>query len=238
MQSSNVTAPSLKVAYSPIEAAIRWSELSQQEEREILDRHGRNEIPSARRADVQLNLERILDGIRNQELPATIDGSPPHPDAAVDDSSPRIRHVDLRSWMTRYYPEHRPTFLFGSVELMLKTTVPIEAVNVLLVERDALRAQVQRHLDELRSLRVRHAGTPRGKSQTELGTRAEATYLHILGSMLALMLGETPTGQRYSRFRSQESIITAMVAENGKLLGISERTLEQKFAAARRALNK
>ena len=237
MESPNAVAPILKVAYSPMEAAIRWSELSQQEEREILGGHEPNPTASARWTEVQLNLERILDGVRNQELPATIDGAPLNPGTTVDDSHPRIRHVDLRSWVTRYYPEHRPTFLFGSLESMLKTTVPIEAVNVLLVERDALRAQVQRYLDELRLLRTRQSGgTLSGKS--ELGARAEATYLHILGSMLALMLGETPTGQRYSRFRSQESIITAMVAENGKLLGISERTLEQKFAAARRALSK
>lgn len=238
MASSNATAPLSKVAYTPIEAAIRWSELDQQEEREILDGRGLDASGAARWPDVQLNLERILDAIRNHELPATIDSRHTDSTSALDESSIRIRHVDLRSWLTRFYPEHRPTFLFGSLEVNLKASIPIDAVNALLIEREALRAQAQGYLDELRSLRGRQASvSPRGKPG-ELGPRAESTYLHILGSLLTLVLGRTPTGQHYSRFRSQESIITAMVAENGNLLGISERTLEEKFAAARRALNK
>jgi hypothetical protein len=232
-----------KVFYRPIEAAIRWSELTRDEEREVLALANRTDV--AQRPEVQLNLDRILDAISNSELPATTNGGAPV-DQVLSDledlSQVRIRHVDLRAWMTRYYPEHRPTFLFGSLEETLKASVPLDAVNALLIEREALRALVERNGEELRTLRDRRAAAAAAlrstNPATELGMRAEATYLHILGSMLSLMLGETPTGQRYSRFRSQESIITAMVAADGKLLGISERTLEKKFAAARRAVNK
>jgi hypothetical protein len=64
------------------------------------------------------------------------------------------------------------------------------------------------------------------------------TYLHIVGGLLTLLLGRTPSGQPYSRFQTQESIISAMIAHHGNKLGIAERTLEAKFAAARRTLDR
>jgi hypothetical protein len=66
MAISNATAPLSKVAYTPIEAAIRWSELNQQEERELLDSRGLGASSAARWPDVQLKLERIVDAIRNK----------------------------------------------------------------------------------------------------------------------------------------------------------------------------
>lgn len=60
--------------------------------------------------------------------------------------------------------------------------------------------------------------------------RAEATYLHIIGVMLRLLL-------RHSHFTTQEAVVNAMVDEFGKeLMGITERTLHAKFAAANRKL--
>src|SRR3546814_13384159 len=66
--------------------------------------------------------------------------------------------------------------------------------------------------------------------------RAEATYLHIIGTMLELMLGQSPSGTPYSSFNSQEAIATAMIAHHGELMGITDRTLQAKFAQARRKL--
>jgi len=69
-----------------------------------------------------------------------------------------------------------------------------------------------------------------------LGKRAESTYLNIIGAMLDLMLSKSPGGQPYSTFASQDAIISALLAHHEGKPGIAERTLEAKFAAARRNL--
>jgi len=75
------------------------------------------------------------------------------------------------------------------------------------------------------------------RSHRALSARAETTYLHIIGAMLDVLLGHAPSGQPYSRFKTQESIVSVMLAQHGRRLGISERTLHAKFAAARRHLD-
>lgn len=69
--------------------------------------------------------------------------------------------------------------------------------------------------------------------------RAETTYLNIIGAMLTLMLGKTPktpTGEPQSIFDNQSVIIAALLEHFDKKPGISARTLEDKFAAAKRSL--
>jgi hypothetical protein len=66
--------------------------------------------------------------------------------------------------------------------------------------------------------------------------REESTLLNIIGGMLALMLGKTPAGKPHSVFESQASIINALLAEQPGKSGIAERTLQDKFAAAKRSL--
>ena len=81
---------------------------------------------------------------------------------------------------------------------------------------------------------------PLGESKSDappsLSRRAETTYLNIIGAMLELMLSKSPSGKRYSVFDNQAAIIAALLGNNEKKPGISERTLEQKFAAAKRSL--
>ena len=54
--------------------------------------------------------------------------------------------------------------------------------------------------------------------------------------MLTLMLGSSPAGTPYSAFNTQEAIIDALIAHYGHRLGISTRTLQGKFAAAKRSI--
>lgn len=69
-----------------------------------------------------------------------------------------------------------------------------------------------------------------------LGIRPETTYQNIIGGLLGLMLGKTPAGKSQSVFENQTAIISAMLAHYGSKPGISERTLEEKFAAANQSL--
>jgi hypothetical protein len=51
------------------------------------------------------------------------------------------------------------------------------------------------------------------------------------------MIGQRAPGQRPASFSTQESLVNAMVDQFGKeLMGITERTLHAKFAAANRKL--
>ncbi len=51
-------------------------------------------------------------------------------------------------------------------------------------------------------------------------------------------MGKSPRGMPYSSFLTQEAIISAMVAHHGDAMGINERTLQAKFALARRNLQR
>jgi hypothetical protein len=50
------------------------------------------------------------------------------------------------------------------------------------------------------------------------------------------MLGKTPAGKAQSVFKDQAAIIAALLARHEGKPGISQRTLEDKFAASRRSL--
>ncbi len=74
--------------------------------------------------------------------------------------------------------------------------------------------------------------------QNNLGVtpRSETTYLNIIGALLNLMLTQSPGGQRYSAFNNQAAIIDMLLSHHSGKPGISQRTLEAKFAEAKRQL--
>ena len=76
-----------------------------------------------------------------------------------------------------------------------------------------------------------------GEQAKALAPRAETTYLNIIGAMLSLMLGRTPSGRPRSVFDNQSAIVSALLADHEGKQGISKRTLEDKFAEANRSLN-
>lgn len=51
------------------------------------------------------------------------------------------------------------------------------------------------------------------------------------------MLGQSPSGAPYSSFKTQEAVVSALVAHHHGVMGIAERTLNGKFATARRRLH-
>lgn len=237
--------PWAKVYYRPIEAAIRWTGLARHEHK-ILGVLKARPIPEASEFPewpaLRLNTERIYDGIKNKELPHGVDGITTQRRSRVSASHLTVRHVDLKAWMIRYYPEQRPDFLFSHVEQQLAPQgISMDSVQALLIERDTLTARVEQTERKIAQLQSENKAllAVRGSSNADaapMSARAQTTYLHIVGSMLDLLLGTSPSGQPYSAFRTQESVITALVALHGDKLGIAERTLERQFAAARRQL--
>lgn len=75
-----------------------------------------------------------------------------------------------------------------------------------------------------------------GGEDKPLASRAETTYLNIIGGLLALMLGKSPAGNPQSVFDNQAAIISALLGHHADKPGIAQRTLEEKFAAAKRSL--
>lgn len=191
--------------------------------------------------DLRRNAERIYDGILNRELRVARNGITLESGSSAnpDDPDLAIRHVDLKAWMCRFYPADRPSFLFSRSERKAAPVISLEAVQALLIECEGLRLHIAQRDQGIKQLREQLRSFEKSAdSGAPLSSRGEMTYLHILGGLLTLLLGSSPSGQRYSSFASQEAIISALIAHHGERLGIAERTLQAKFAAARRALSK
>lgn len=234
-----------KVFYRPIEAAIRWSGLTRFETR-IVDVMGRKRIPAPddfpRWPMLCLNAERIFDGLRNGELPFGKAGITCDDSSLLDDPNLTIRHVDLKAWMARFYPDQRPAFLFDEIERQLHPGIRIEAVQALLADREALKVELAEREQSFDALhrehrRLRKKTENHGTAVREVTSRSETTYLNIVGGLLTLLLGKSPAGKPYSSFDTTESVISALLAHYEGRPGISERTLWAKFATAKRHMS-
>lgn len=112
----------------------------------------------------------------------------------------------------------------------------------MLVERLALQSALEQSRRQLLDLQEQHAALLKQSTvipacaERPISDRAEATYLNIVGGMLDLMLGQSPSGTPYSSFKTQEAVVSALVAHHSGAMGIAERTLNGKFAMARRRL--
>ncbi len=226
---------SKKVYYRPIEAAIRWSGLERFEAR-IIEQLGTRKYPAGdefpRWPSLRLNSERIVDALRNGELPHCKAGVRRNGPADLEAPDLMVRHVDLRAWMRRYYPDQRPPFLFDRLERQLHPAINVATVQSLLAEREALRIALTKSQADVETLRksAKHGAT----SEASVARRSETTYINILGGLLTLILGKSPSGMPYSSFRTMEAVISALIAHHEGLPGMSERTLWSKLAAAKK----
>ncbi|SOO32340.1 conserved hypothetical protein [Xanthomonas phaseoli pv. phaseoli] len=238
--------PISKVFYRPIEAAIRWAGLLKHQ-RAILTlitspRSLPHTLDFPRWTELRLYTERLYDAIFHYELPYGIKGITVEDEDVWDSPELTIRHVDLKQWMRHHYPEHRPAFLFSRSERMAHPTITLETGHALLVERQAMKAELQHYKRQLKALQeqhddlLSHSKQNRICSHCTITDRSESTYQNILGGMLDLMLSRSPADKPYSSFRTQEAIVSSLVAHHGGLMGITERTLNGKFAQARRKI--
>ncbi|EIF29938.1 hypothetical protein BCh11DRAFT_05398 [Burkholderia sp. Ch1-1] len=234
-----------KVFYRPLEAAIRWTGLLRYEVRILRMFHEHGALPDntdlPRWPQLRLNVERLRDALVNRDLPYGKNGITCDDPTLLDSPDLTVRHIDLKAWMIRCYPDQRPAFLFDAFERHLHPAISVEAVQALLMDREALRVQLADRLKawdalqaEYQALSAAHAAAE--KQSNALGPRSESTYLNIVGGLLTLLLGKSPGGVPYSSFETLESVINALVAHYGDHAGISERTLWSKFAAAKRHL--
>lgn len=240
-------SPLAKVYYHPIEAALRWCDLMAFE-KQILEKSWHCPALWSQLFPqwpcLHTNAERIFDAVRNHELPYGCLGIPVPKGTEVECTLLTIRHTDLKQWMSYHYPDQRPAFLFKHPpdrfgELNIGTYLALQA------DRDALQLQVKntqaaykKLLDELQAVGFERENLQALlKSKGRLSNRSEEVYLHIIGALLKLLLGHSPSGKPHSVFRSQSAIVSALTAHFENVPGITKRTLDEKFAAAKRSLS-
>jgi hypothetical protein len=160
--------------------------------------------------------------------------------------APERRHISrqhLKEWIADQFPSDKPAFLFDEIERNSHTAINKDAYQALQAERDGLRARIEKAADEYRKLRVERDEliteieklNEQIKPVKDLGLRAETTYLNIIGGLVALFLMKSPAGKPHSVFSTQSALIDQLMA-NFKKPGITERTLQEKFAAAKKSL--
>ncbi|MGY0150089.1 protein kinase [Edwardsiella tarda] len=237
-----------KAYYTPIEAALRWCNLIAHEVL-ILERVGDGVLPSAGMFPqwpcLRVNAEKILDAIHNCEIPYGRDGKTVQPGEQVAKHRLTVRHSDLKSWMSKNYPNQKPSFLFDTVEQQLHAGITVEAYQTLQAENKRLNIRLanavetfQQQKYELSKLQGERDSLRQmvDNSVQNINGRSETTYLNIIGGLLFLMLGSSPSGRKLSEFSNQGAIISAMLAHFEGMPGISARTLEGKFSEANRRL--
>ncbi|WAH60994.1 hypothetical protein LZ023_16410 [Pseudomonas silvicola] len=238
--------PFVRNYYTPVDVAIRWGHFTVYE-KEIL--HTAFEHPekllyySEHWPTLHIYLERLCDAIDCHELPAWYLGHPVTFPARNGPCSLQLRHSDLRFWALRFSPEDKPDFLFNASNdhsqcISLGTYLAQQAAfDTLKREFDQLRAEHSTLLAELKA-----QGIERDMLSTQMETfrmPSESTLYVlqvIIGSMLELIVGKSPSGQSRSVYKTQTAFVDAIVEHYSHLPGISKRTLDRKFAAARQRL--
>ncbi|WP_339492681.1 hypothetical protein [Pseudomonas rhizophila] len=240
--------PNTKSFYRPIDAALRWCNLTRYEAQIVQADWARPEnlaVLFPQWPNLHIAIERILDAIRNGELPYGCLGISVPFGSYVEPFQLTIRHSDLRRWMEIHYPDHKPSFLFESGEdtpakVNLGTFLSLKADrDELSRELQAQRQRFQEVLAELQSIGLERDDLKAlAKTNGQLSERGEQTYHTIIGALVSLLLDHSPAGKPLSVFTNQAAIVDAIVARHKDVPGLSKRTLDEKFAVANRSLKK
>lgn len=237
-----------KAFYTPMEAAIRWCNLIAHESVIISSLAG-NQLPSVGQFPqwpcLRANAEKIIDAINHGNLPHGRDGKTVPFGEHVAPPRRTVRHTDLRKWMAEHYPDQKPAFLFDETERKTHAAFNADSFRALQADCDANRIGLERKTTQFNELKKQYDAILGERDslramlekQNQPNERAETTYLNIIGGLLDLLLGKDPsTGKPYSSFVNQEAVISALLGHHEHKQGISARTLQEKFPAAKRSL--
>lgn len=239
--------PLSKIFYRPIDAAIRWCNLMTYET-QILEYSW--ECPALLTTKLpqwpclHANVEKILDAIRNNELRYGALGVTVASGISVDWRLLTVRHADLRWWMLNHHPDQRPSFLFDQASADHEK-IQNGTYLILQADRDALEVQLQAAQATLQKLMndLEAIGLEREnlrmlvENKKQLSEHSKTSFLNTIGALVETMLGSSDAGRRHSIFESQASIVDSITAHYVGIPGLSKRSLDEKFAAARRSLS-
>ncbi|WP_280313775.1 hypothetical protein, partial [Pseudomonas sp. BN605] len=237
---------SVRSSYHPIDAAILWCDLADHTA-EILQveiaHSGELLKHFPQWPDLHFHIEQIYEAVACGELPATFLGGPITPNNPSERVYWSIRRPDLRTWFALNHPEDKPAFLFP------KNTDHLECVNLSVflavqAERDFYAREYEKMHQAFDSLVEEMAAYK--KQEHELASQFEAagpaseasTKVHhtIIGALLAIMLEKSKSGQPRSIYKTQTAVVDAITTLFPGIAGLSKRTLDRKFAQARRLL--
>lgn len=231
-----------KPYYRPIEAALRWCNLTGHETA-ILQRAGDKIIPDTgdfpQWPCLRANAERVWDAIQNNALAYGREGVTVRAGEQVAKHRVTVRHADLKAWMAQHYPDQKPAFLFDETERSTHNAINADSFRALQADRDAARARLEKAeewakktIAEMNAMRSElESFKAQAGQQSVPNARAETTYLNIIGAMLELMKSPRPGRD------SDTAVIDEIERNYRDKPGISTRTLQEKFAAAKRSLS-
>lgn len=173
------------------------------------------------------------------------DGKKVQPGEHVAPERRTVSREALKTWIAQAFPASKPAFLFDEVERNTHTAINADTYRVLKAAHDAkaqaleqANERIRKLIDEKEEMGSELAGLRSAvEKMSAPGERAETTYLNIIGALLGLMLGKSPAGKPYSSFDSQAAVITALLGNFPGKTGIAARTLEEKFAEAKRSVS-
>lgn len=180
-----------KPFYRPIEAAIRWCGLIEEEPR-ILAAVGNFLIPPPHLFPeyrcLTLNTERIVHALNNDDIPKSRDGTRVGKGEHVAPARLTIAHGDLKKWMAEYYPDQKPPFLFDEIERKAHAAINADSFLALQADRDAARIELKQAaawadetIKEINALKLeRDALLAKAKA---LGTTERTTLLTIIAGI-------------------------------------------------------
>lgn len=235
-----------KTYYTPIEAAIRWSNLMDHEKEILMAASHCPEKLSClfpQWPSLGACTERIYEAINWHELPAGCLGQPIALDVNIDRSLLTVRHIDLYRWTIVNHPNEKPSFLFeqsgehrfdASLGTVLKLQVDRDVAER---ELHSIRKQLHQLSEEFELMEVKcERLTKQLESRQPDSEQGQIVPNRIIGGLLDLVLGQSSDGKPYSRFRTQAAIVDTLISRHPGVYGLSKRTLDRKFAEAKRSL--
>lgn len=232
----------IRSSYHPIDAAILWCGLAGYEA-EILP------IALSHPAELlkyfpqwpslHLYAERIFDAIDCHELPATYLGHPVEAHDRIERAFLTIRHSDLRVWVACYYPDEKPGFLFKNDHTQ---SISFATYLTLTAHLEAAERELKKVSRDYEELIKKTSLEGQQNSDLAITTKPSSTpsepflYYRIIGSLLAVIVGKSQHGQIQSIYKNQSAVVDAITSQFPGVPGLSKRTLDRKFAEARRLL--
>jgi|MTBAKMStandDraft_1061839.scaffolds.fasta_scaffold11005_2 hypothetical protein len=234
-------------AYYVPQAAALWCGVPSEVVDQILNQAvlaGRNILKHPKIPCLEPRCRALNDAIDNNNLPCGRDGKGRYFDSENHVAPERrtISRQDLKEWIAKEFPSDKPNFLFDEIERKTHSAINAESFRALQADRDALQRQLKSAKEAIKSMELeKYEAAAKIKQYEErlkyvhdaLDPRQERTYLNIIGALL-----EVITGTFKNETFSSETQLRDFIAEKfDDLRGVAPRTLADKFALAKKALN-
>jgi hypothetical protein len=215
--------------YRPIEAALRWCNLIDHEI-VILEKTAMRLYPDL--ADfpqwrcLRVNAEKIVDAIKNEELPYGRDGQTVPAGEQVAAQRMTVRHTDLKKWMDEHYPDQKPKFLFDEVERNTHSAINKDAFIALQADRDSLKTRIDKaeiwakeHIAKLKDAELKIKDL-----ENKLKANVEPLQVRERETMIKIIHALAKNGYKYPEHGSVKDILSDFERNNN---GVVENTLSK-----------